>query len=265
MSSTLTCAMRLLSIGLLLGGCGNDDGRVAPQNNDDDAPAPPAPDASSERNQHCEPEFSGPIDPTELIDDLEDRDGFIAQTGGRNGGWSVYSDNTGGTLEPAAGSNRAPARIVGGRCGSAYAMRVTGQGFTDWGAGVNIGFRYENDDLAAFDASRYSGIRFWARVGETNTSAIRVQLQDLSTYPVGGVCDPNDLLGASACYNGHGTGLVPLATEWRLYEIVFDRLSQRDLFGSPSVFDKGQVYAIEWLLEPGSVFEIWIDDVWFYE
>src|SRR6185503_7921699 len=158
-----------------------------------------------------------------------------------------------------------PTRIVGGRCGSAFAMRVTGQGFTDWGAGVNIGFRHGNVDLDAFDASAYSGVRFWARAGESHTSAVRVQLEDGATYPVGGVCDPNDLLGTSACYNAHGTGLVPLGTEWRLYEIAFDRLSQRNLVGSPSAFDKAEVYALEWLMQPNSVIDLWIDDVWFFE
>jgi endoglucanase len=245
------------SIACAVTGCTQDDGVAT-------GSPTVEPDALPE-NESCAPALPAPIDPTVLIDDLEDRDGFIAPTGGRNGGWSVYSDGTGGTLEPPASSNPAPARIIGGRCGSEYAMRVTGQGFTDWGAGFNIGFRYENDDLGGFDASRYRGVRFWARIGESNTSAIRVQFQDGSTYPAGGVCDPVDLIGPAACYNGHGTGLVPLGTDWQKYEIAFDRLSQRGLFGSPSAFDKSRLYDLEWLIQPNSVFDLWIDDVWFYE
>jgi hypothetical protein len=253
-----------LLLALAIAGCDSGSGPAAERGNTDAAPAPDA-DAALEPDHGCEQDVVGPIDPTLLVDDLEDRDGLVAEVGGRNGGWWVYSDASGGTLEPPANAVPVPVRVAGGRCGSQFAMRVTGQGFTDWGAGVNIGFRYENGDLGALDAGGYSGIRFWAKTGEQNTSAIRVQLQDASTYPVGGVCDPADRVGASACYNAHGTGLVPLSTEWQKYEIAFDRLSQRNLFGSPSPFDKGGLYSIEWLMQPSSVFDLWIDDVWFYE
>jgi endoglucanase len=238
-------------------GCGNDG-------NNQDAP-PLEADAAPDRGQECAPELPGPIDPSLLIDDLEDRDRFIAPVAGRTGGWSVYADESGGTLEPPAGSSPVPARIIGGRCGSEFAMRISGQGFSEWGAGMNVGFRFENADLGVYDASRYAGVRFWARTGETHTSSVRVRFQDRNTYPVGGICDPGDLVGANACYNAHGQGLVPLGNEWRLYEIAFDRVTQENLFGSPSPFETAHLFSLEWLMQPGSVMDLWIDDVWFYE
>jgi hypothetical protein len=256
-------------LGLAIAGCGNDAHKAeiertdaAPESTDAaSSPEAEAPDAGG----YCPPELAGPIDPTLLIDDLEDRDGLIAQTGGRSGGWWVFSDETGGSLEPPANGIPLPTRIVGGRCASGFAMRVTGQGFTEWGAGINIGFRFENGDLGVYDATAYSGVRFWARTGESHTAAVRVQLEDRSTYHAGGVCDRTDRLGASACYNAHGTGLVPLDSEWRLYEIAFDRLTQQNLVGTPSAFEKAHLYALEWLLQPNSVIDFWIDDVSFYD
>jgi hypothetical protein len=224
--SRLGGATSLLAVTLATAGCSEGSSGAATGNSRDAAPSPEPDaarevDAAPESGQSCPPELAGPIDPTLLIDDLEDRDGYIAAVGGRSGGWWVYADSSGGTLEPPANAAPTPARILGGRCGSEFAMRLTGQGFTEWGAGMNIGFRFENNDLGAYDASRYSGIRFWARAGESHTSAVRVQLQDRNTYPMGGVCDPNDRAGATACYNAHGTALVPLGREWRLYEIAF--------------------------------------------
>jgi hypothetical protein len=261
MNESPATARVLLVLALTSAGCESET-RGAERESTDAAPAPDA--ATPDADQPCPPELAGPIDPTLLIDDLEDRDGLIAQAGGRNGGWWVYSDGTGGTLDPPADGIPLPTRILGGRCGSEFAMRVTGQGFTDWGAGINLGFRYENDDFGAFDASRHSGVRFWARTGESNTSSIRVQLQDGNTYHAGGVCDENDRLGASACYNAHGTALVPLGGQWRPYEIAFDRLSQQNLVGSESPLDRARLYALEWVMQPGSVIDLWIDDVWFY-
>src|SRR5262245_49296809 len=123
-------------------GCSGGAGHAEVARSDAGRPIVPdaSPEADADAEPKCPPEFDGAIDPTLLVDDLEDRDGLIAPVGGRSGGWWVYSDGTGGSIAPPANAVPVPVRISGGRCGSQFAMRVTGQGFSDWGAGVNIGF-----------------------------------------------------------------------------------------------------------------------------
>ncbi|HEX6765009.1 MAG TPA: hypothetical protein VF103_06015, partial [Polyangiaceae bacterium] len=100
---------------------------------------------------YCETEF-GPTDPTALIDDIEDGNPLIATVGGRNGSWWVTSDATVGTITPPSDAAPPPERILGKRCDSEYGMRVTGQGFTSWGANISIAFKYEAAALS-IDAS----------------------------------------------------------------------------------------------------------------
>lgn len=211
----------------------------------------------------CGAEFSGPIDPTASIDDLEDRNALITATGRRNGSWWLSTDGTDGTTTPPADAAPPPERILGGRCDSEYAMRVTGEGFTDWGAVLSIGFRYVSEP-EPIDASDFSGARFWARVGELHDSAVRVQFQDSSTFPQGGICS-DDPTSTDACYNGFGTELLQLDTEWRLFEIPFARVSQRDFGHIAESLDTENLYTMEWDLASNAVFDLWIDDVWFYE
>lgn len=205
-----------------------------------------------------------PIDPTAVIDDIEDGDGVIAQTAGRNGSWWVVADGSlGGTIMPPSDQAPSAERIPGGHCGSSYAMRLTGQGFTDWGATLTMGFRYTSQ-AETIDASPFRGAMFWARVGDTNSSGIRVQFQDVSTRPEGGRC--SDESGSpDACYNGFGTELLPIDTQWRLYKIDFSRTTQRDFGYRADALDTSQLYAMEWNLEANSIFDLWVDDVWFYE
>lgn len=206
----------------------------------------------------------GPVDPTALIDDLEDGNSQIVGTATRNGSWWVVSDGTtAGTIEPPADQAPPPERVPGGHCGSNYAMRITGQGFTSWGASLIAGFRYTSQGEAV-DASAFRGVMFWARTGDTNSSGVRVQFQDSSTRPEGGKCNAEDG-SPDACYNGFGSELVPLGTDWRLYKLDFSRMTQRDFGYRADALNAAELYAMEWGVEASSIFDLWVDDVWFYE
>jgi hypothetical protein len=212
---------------------------------------------------YCDAAFM-PIDPTALIDDIEDGNALIAVSGGRNGSWWVSSDGTPeATIEPPSDAAPAPERILGMRCDSEYGMRITGQGFTNWGANLSLGFKYEGMPMP-IDVSDFSGVMFWARIGETHSSPVRVQFQDSSTQPEGGVCNPEPG-AADECYNGWGVELAPIGTEWRLYKIAFSRMTQRDFGYRADAIDTTALYDIEWGFQPNTVFDLWIDDVWFYE
>jgi hypothetical protein len=204
----------------------------------------------------------GPVDPTALLDDMEDGNGLIAVAGTRSGSWWLSTDGTAGTTTPAADAAPTPERILGGRCGSKLAIRVTGQGFTDWGAVLAAGMAYTTKEESV-DLSSFKGLRFWARVGEQNSSGIRVQFQDAQTHPEGGQCTDADG-GSGACYNGFGTAL-PVSTEWKLFELNFSRMAQRDFGHLADALDSAHIYDVEFSFEPNSVFDLWVDDLWFFE
>ena len=70
---------------------------------------------------------------------------------------------------------------------SQYALKTSGSGFTVWGAGVGTDVATVNNKKAPYDASDYSGLRFWAKSGGDDLT-LRVKLQDGNTTPEGGVC-----------------------------------------------------------------------------
>lgn len=214
-------------------------------------------------NTDCLSSFA-PVDPTALVDNMEDGNSWVVTTAARNGSWWVVSDGTTtGTIQPPSDAAPLPERVPGGHCGSSYAMHVTGQGFTNWGALISAGFRYTSQ-AEPIDASAFKGVMFWARTGDTNSSAVRVQLQDSSTRPEGGKCNPTDGT-LDACYDGFGTQLVPLDTEWRLYKLDFSRMTQRDFGYRADALNTAELYDIEWGVDASSIFDLWVDDVWFYE
>jgi hypothetical protein len=217
--------------------------------------------ATTQKDSDCE--TPGIVDPTLLVDDLEDGDNLIATVGIRNGGWWVSSDGTSTTTPPA---DQAPSaeRILGGRCGSEYAMRVTGSAFTGWGAVLSTTFYY-TDETAPYDASQFRGITFWARVGEENDAPIRAQVQDSSTHLLGGICNPESMT-PDECYNGFGTSLSDISNEWQKFTLEFSTLTQRDGWGyRADAVDPTALYTLEWNLDPNRTFDLWVDDIWFYE
>jgi hypothetical protein len=220
-------------------------------------------DSSEQSADHCTEDLVGAIDPALLIDDMEDGDPNLAEVGDRNGNWWLATDMTGGTITPPGDQLAPPERISGGRCGSKYAMRVTGEGFQEWGATL-VGSLRVTADVAPIDASAYRGVMMWARAGESNTSSIRVQFQDRNTYPQGGVCDP-DPSTPNGCFNGYGSALSPVSTEWRLYKFDFARMGQREFGRIGDGLDPSELYAIEIGVVQDTVFDFWVDDLWFYE
>ena len=232
----------------------DDDESAAGAGNEPEVPEVP---------DYCQQAF-GPTDPTALIDDLEDRNPLIAPVAGRNGSWWVVSDGSAGSITPPSDAAPPPELIVGGRCeDSRYAVRITGQGFTEWGAVLVAGMRFGTAPEPV-DLSDFRGIMFWAKVGETHNSAVRVQFQDSSTQPEGGVCDPTPG-STDECYNGWGTALLPLGTEWRLYQLEFSRMAQREFGHLGEAIDTTNIYSIEWSVTQNTVFDLWVDDVWLYE
>jgi hypothetical protein len=210
------------------------------------------------------PDPTEAIDPTALIDDFEEPSPAIPAIGDRSGGWWTAGDDTpGATIVPELNSPARSEVVPGGRCGSTYAMRVTGQGFTDWGSILGMSFAYSSNGPVPYDASFREGITFWARIGDTSTNQMRFALSDVNSDPAGGVCMENGDPG-TGCYDAFGVMISTLDTTWKRYKIPFRGLTQRD-FGLPAEqSETTALYNMTFNFAPGAIFDFWVDDISFY-
>ena len=78
-----------------------------------------------------------------MISDMERNDGAVCTKSGRSGLWTVYSDDTGGHVEPETGALTAFSLLPKCRDKSAYAFHFRGGGFTGWGVGAAANFATE--------------------------------------------------------------------------------------------------------------------------
>jgi hypothetical protein len=185
-----------------------------------------------------------------LIDDFEDTNLDTLVQDQREASWFYYDDGSGGAhtvlVDPAE-----PDR-------EGYAIHIAGGGFTDWGSGVGVGLRWtgESDERCVYDASYYTGVRFWM-VG--NGATVRVQGMNPIVIPEleGGTCTDPD-----ACWDNHG---VDVASEmvWTEVFLPFGEFTQR-WTEPPVAFDPASIFTIEFTLESYQDYDIWIDDLGFY-
>jgi hypothetical protein len=191
-----------------------------------------------------------------LIDDMEDDDGYILVRCGRSGTWYTYNDGTGSQVPP-EGTLPTPSIIVGGRGSSMYAMDTTGAGFTSWGAGIGFNFI---DGGPSYDASAWSGVQFWARSGGSTGKTLHMGIADKDTDGRGGICATK----TGGC-GDHFHALVDITTTWTLYSVNFSDLKQAGWgYVVPTGFDASAIYGVQWGIDSGSPFDIWIDDVSFF-
>ncbi len=179
-------------------------------------------------------------------------------------------------------------------CGT-YALHTEGSDHGDW-VGIDVTLRGTDHNAAIeYDASKWTGIRFWAK-GAADNTPIRFNVSTAWTEDEdsGGECatagSGNDW---EECYNHVGKFLYDLGTEWKQYTLCFDR----DLYPLfvPGYLDAEQrkqvasrILKLQWqfnnakdlrTLDPtnldnqgefpkypaNSPFELWLDDVEFFE
>jgi hypothetical protein len=215
-----------------------------------------------------------------MIDDMEDGDGEICDTAyspTRRGAWFTVSDGTSSALQPAPSGLFVPTAIQGGRAGSFYpsfyAARMTGSGFTDWGA--LMGFNLKVPDLSPeeYDASTTGGIKFWMK----SNAPVNVGFPVKATIPDsrGGMCADSD--DAFNC-NNHFTFAItaPAPDQWVEYDVPFAALAQsikgdaqgNTVFGSvpwtPAKLVGIQFAAARPPTALELAFDVWVDDIQFY-
>lgn len=199
----------------------------------------------------------------ELIDDMEDGNATVLSSHGRTGRWNVYNDGTAGTQEPAENfSDMEDVSSDPPHDESLYAAYTAGNGFTDWGAVLNVTMK-SGGAYVAYDASAYSGLGFYAKVGTGITPrSVKIRLVTADTAnPDGGVCkEPPVGPGEIACYDHFALDVV-LTASWKYYEISFDDFARGDS-STPLALDLSKLFSIEFLSEQDT-FELWIDDLAF--
>ena len=210
------------------------------------------------------------VDPSALIDDMESPAPATVLGDKTGGEWWAGGDDaskaTGATITP---DGDASAELIpGGRGASKYALHVTGQGFQLW-ADLSASFGWGSVDgspnrILPYDAHTREGLVFWARVGDTSTNSVRLNVTDQYSNDAAGICDPTATSGGTACHDHFGISLAGLDVTWRQYKIPFSGLSQQ-MFGTPRpAVDTTSLYSIDFLFPVGSVFDFWVDDISFY-
>jgi hypothetical protein len=205
---------------------------------------PPPPGAASAGGGSCAKKA--------LIEDGEDGDDQILTRGGRGGYVYTFADERGSKVSPAG--DFVPA--TGGADGSHRSLRVTGNMTTgdEAYAGVGLGFK---DPEAAYDATRYKGVAFWAKRSAASSGAMRFMVADVNTDPAGKVC--------TECDNDFGVSFE-VTEEWTRYEVSFADLKQEGGWGNPrpDAIDPSKLYSLKWQVStPGADFDIAIDQISF--
>jgi hypothetical protein len=198
-----------------------------------------------------------PVMGTELIDDLDDGDGRIMMTSGRQGPWHAFNDSNGGNQQPPPSMTLTPEG--GGADGTPFAAHTKGSGYKFGGVAFdldNATTTPESMQCQAYDASAYKGIRFWAK-GNGN---LRVEFPTRAFVPTsrGGSCNES----AGSCWNVYGSrsaqGTLSM-TDWKQVTIPFSSLEREDGSKTPA-FDPRQIMGVSFKHE-GDTFDFWIDEV----
>jgi hypothetical protein len=194
-----------------------------------------------------------------VLDDFEDDDTQVVKLDGRDGYWWSNADKEGSKFtDPPPGTGLK--WMEGGANGSKKALHVAGATHkgSDQAYGIEVGTNLISTKGSLYDASKYMGVSFWAKVGPKSIKKVRVNFPDIDTHP--------DLGSCKNCWN-HFMKEVELTTEWQEYQISFKELAQRAGWGEPrpKSVQPNQLYAFTFAMEGGGDFELWVDDINFLQ
>jgi hypothetical protein len=190
-----------------------------------------------------------------LIDDFEDGNEQVGLRCGRSGLWFTFNDGTTGGVQTPDPSVACLPSTATGRAGSTFAAHTSGSGFTSWGGG--IGFHFVSS-TRSYDTRPFTGIGFWARVGSTSKTTMRMDFPDSETDPGGGLCGST----AQPCFDHFGA-MLTFDTTWRYYVVKFADLKQGGWGWVRPSFDSGHVFGIQVQVGGSASFDLWLDDIAF--
>jgi endoglucanase len=236
-SGWVGCALACLAVGACGGGAGSSGG----------ASGPPAPGPTTVPDKDCPQDFA--------IDDTEDNNNQLLIQKGRNGYWYTFVDKAGSTITPPSQSTFIMS--AGGANGSQHAAHMMGK-MAGSGAPLFAGMGFSfTDPKATYDATAFTGVSFFAKVGPGSTTGIRLKVPDVSTDPAGKTC--------TECFNDFGADLT-LTDQWKRYTVPFATMKQMEGWGAPhpSTVDKSKIYGLQWqVTATGVSYDLWIDNIQF--
>jgi hypothetical protein len=191
----------------------------------------------------------------ELIDDLNDGDRFIPAVNGRVGAWSDSHDSSpNGAMYPDPNTGFVPT-LTGDPCRQ-YVAYVKETGYALWGASFwfTLGSPY--------NASKYTGVSFWAKADAGTSSVIRISFPDKDTQPDGNICQSNIASGPTACFDHYGARLT-LTPTWTKYTMTFAQLAQEGWGHAGTAFDPASLYQVLFQIPVSATASVSIDDVAF--
>jgi hypothetical protein len=183
-----------------------------------------------------------------LIDDFEDGNTQVLKREGRGGYWWRSQDPDGSKFE-----NEESKPTSEGCSGSSLCLHHWGKTSNKPGAwGVNFGANVGLEGTA--DLSQYVGISFRAKSRSGVGHNVRFKISDINTHPNLGVC--------KTCWNHWGKD-IQLTNDWREYRVLFAGVEQRPGWGDPRPvsIDPSRIYSIDWSIDAGTTFDIWVDDI----
>jgi hypothetical protein len=203
-----------------------------------------------------------------MLDDMEDGDRFICESGGRRGAWYVSDDGTSSNISPQGEFTQT--LIPGGRGASRQAAHVTGFDFTDWGVAFGVSL---NGDAAAaqpYDASAVSGIKFWMKSSVPVAVGFPIPATTLPAALPAGACA--DGPGVQNCGNHFQFAIThPTSADWTEYQVPFAALEQPhwlETGGNPvagsATWTPSQLVNVQFAVDSFQTFDVWIDDVRLY-
>jgi endoglucanase len=189
-----------------------------------------------------------------LIDDFEDGNTQLLLAGDRDGYWYTAHDPVGSTVEPR------PLKPEAGGADGGKALHVWGQtaaGAADAAWGMEVGAKFLNTSVL-YDAAKYGGISFKAKVGEKSTRSFRFNIGDVNTHKDAELC--------TSCWNHFGKDLG-LTGEWKEYVLTFAGAAQAPGWGDPrpAAIVPEKLVSMVWKTSGEQAYDLWIDDVRFVE
>jgi endoglucanase len=192
-----------------------------------------------------------------LVDDGEDGNNQTPPNGGRGGYWYTFKDAGTTVVDPQAGAYGGGAFTMSeGGHASSWAARFHGKIGTGAVVYAGLGVNFV-DPKGQYDATRYSGVSFWARRAESSTGKVRLKVPDVNTDKEAGVC--------TECFNDFGADFT-FTPEWKQYVVPFKSMHQLAGWGAPIKphIAADKVYGLQWQVKvPGANYDIYIDDVRF--
>jgi hypothetical protein len=198
-----------------------------------------------------------------LIDDMEDGDHVIRPIGERLGYWFTYNDGT--ATQMPSGAMFTQSTGVGATATSTKFAETSGPAFTSWGAGIGFDFNNSSSKSCAYDASAYTGIKFWAKGNVAIRATVKIPgtTAKKTNGSDAGTCVATT---TAMCDDHYGLTTATLTTTWKEFTLDFAAATfMQEGWGTKVAFDAKNIIAMQFQVAKALPFDFSIDDVTFYK